>query len=389
MTAIRILLVEDDEDDYTLTRELLAEVEDEQFDLVWAPTYEDAILEIRRGGYDIFLVDYRLGRRSGLDLLCGPLQEGRLGPVIIITGQDAREVDVEAMKHGAAGYLVKSELRSRHLARTLRYAIEGYAAKASGDPNAAGTASTTPSKRGRTVALIGAKGGAGTTTIIANVAAALCGRGLAVTAIEMRGDYGNLTRLVNVAPLHDISALLMYDAPQVTADKFEGALSKHLNGLRILAAPQYPENFRELRADQAGAILDAGIRTSDLVLVDLPSNASEANKEVLCKADLVAMVIEREPSSIASARVMLSMLQAWQVRVPIGSVVVSRTNLPDAMMAGEINSQLGLKKYGIIPAAPEVFHKCAMALQPVITQHPAHPVGRALDELALFLLLVR
>jgi MinD-like ATPase involved in chromosome partitioning or flagellar assembly/DNA-binding NarL/FixJ family response regulator len=389
MAAIRILLVEDDEDDYTLTKELLAEVEDEEFDLVWAPTYEDAILEIRRGGYDIFLVDYRLGRRSGLDLLCGPLQEGRLGPVIIITGQDAREVDVEAMKHGAAGYLVKSELRSRHLARTLRYAIEGYAAKAAGDPGASGIASNTPSKRGRTVALIGSKGGAGTTTIIANVAAALCGRGLAVTAIEMRGDYGNLTRLVNVAPLQDIGALLLYEAPQITAEKFEGTLSKHLNGLRVLAAPQYPENFRELRADQAAAILDAGIRTSDLVLVDLPSNASEATKEVLCKADLVAMVIEREPSSIASARVMLSMLQAWNVRVPIGSVVVSRFNMPDAMTAADINSQLGLKKYGAIPAAPELFHKCAMSLQPVITQHPAHPVGRALDELALFLLLVR
>ena len=387
MAAIRILLVEDDEDDYTLTKELLAEVEDEEFDLVWAPTYEDAVLEIRRGGYDIFLVDYRLGRRSGLDLLCGPLQEGRLGPVIIITGQDAREVDVEAMKHGAAGYLVKSELRSRHLARTLRYAIEGYAAKAASDPGS--SSSNTPSKRGRTVALIGSKGGAGTTTIIANVAAALCNRGLAVTAIEMRGDYGNLTRLLNVAPLHDIGSLLMYDAPQITMDKFESALSVHSNGLRILASPQYPENFRPISGEQAAAILDAGIRTSDLVLVDLPSNASEANREVLRKADLVAMVVEREPSSIAAARVMLSLLQAWGVRVPIGSVVVSRVNLPDAPMGADINSQLGLKKYGIIPAAPELFQKCATTLQPVITQHPAHPVGRALDELALFLLLVR
>jgi hypothetical protein len=59
------------------------------------------------------------------------------------------------------------------------------------------------------------------------------------------------------------------------------------------------------------------------------------------------------------------------------------------MMATEINSQLGLKKYGVIPAAPEIFHKCAMSLQPVISQHPSHPVGRALDELALFMLLVR
>lgn len=387
MGTIRILLVEDDEDDYTLTRELLAEVEDEQFDLVWAPTYEDAVLEIRRGGYDVFLVDYRLGRRSGLDLLCGPLQEGRIGPVIILTGQDAREVDVEAMKHGAAGFLVKSELRSRHLARTLRYAIEGFAAKTVDTPASAPSAA--PAKRGRTVALIGSKGGAGTTTIIANVASALCGRGLSVTAVEMRNDYGNLTRLTNIAPLHDISALTMYEASQITADRFEGALSRHMNGLRVLAAPQSPENYRELGAEQAGAIVDAAIRTSDLVLVDLPSTASEANREVLCKADLVAMVIEREPSSIASARVLLSLLQNWGVRVPIGSIIVSRVNVPDAMTATDINSQLGLKKYGIIPPAPELFNKAAITLQPVVVAHPAHPVGRALDELALFLLLVR
>ncbi|HEY2774563.1 MAG TPA: response regulator [Candidatus Binatia bacterium] len=387
MAAIRILLVEDDEDDYTLTRELLAEVEDEQFDLVWAPTYEDAILEIRRGGYDVFLVDYRLGRRSGLDLLCGELQEGRLGPVIILTGQDAREVDVEAMKHGAAGYLVKSELRSRHLARTLRYAIEGYAAKVQ-EP-ASGFAPAAPSKRGRTVALIGAKGGAGTTTIVANVASALCGRGLSVTAIEMRGDYGNLTRLVNIAPLHDMATLLVLEPHQITPEKVEQSLSRHLNGLRVLASPQNPEDFGILRVEQARAILDAAIRTSDLVIIDLASQATAVNKEILCKADLVAMVIEREPSSVAAARVMMSLFQSWNVRVPIGSVIVSRLQMPDAIAAADINSQLGLKKYGIIPAAPELFHKGATTLQPVIVAHPAHPVGKALDELALFLLLVR
>src|SRR6185369_378034 len=151
---------------------------------------------------------------------------GRLGPVIILTGQDAREVDVEAMKHGAAGYLVKSELRSRHLARTLRYAIEGYAAKTPATESG-GIASTAPTKRGRTVALIGSKGGAGTTTIVANVTSALCARGLSVTAIEMRGDYGNLTRLVNIAPLHDINHLLALEPYQIGPEKFEATLSRH------------------------------------------------------------------------------------------------------------------------------------------------------------------
>lgn len=53
------------------------------------------------------------------------------------------------------------------------------------------------------------------------------------------------------------------------------------------------------------------------------------------------------------------------------------------------HTQLGLKKYGVIPAAPEIFHECSETFQPVVSAHPAHPVGRALDELALLLLLVR
>lgn len=386
-SAIRILLVEDDEDDYALTRELLTEIEGEQFDLVWAPTYEAAIVEIRRTTYDVFLVDYRLGRRSGLDLLCGELQEGRLGPVFILSGMDAREVDVEAMKHGASGYLVKHELRASHLARTLRYAIEGFQSNAT--DTSSGGKSPSSTKRGRSVALIGAKGGAGTTTIVANVASALCNRGLSVAAVEMRGHYGDLTRLVNVAPSVDIGGLLALDPGEITPESFEKRISRHMNGLRVMASPQSAFDYRQMSAEQASAILDAGTRTSDLLLIDLPSDSSPATKEVVQKADLVAMVIEREPSSIASARMMMAMFHAWEIRVPIGSVIVSRVNMPDGLSAAEINAQLGLKKYGIIPPAPELFNKAATNLQPVILQHPAHPVGRALDELALFLLLVR
>ena len=387
MAAIRILLVEDDEDDYTLTRELLAEVEGETFDLVWAPTYEAAVVEIRRGGYDVFLVDYRLGRRSGLDLLCGELQEGRLGPVFILSGMDAREVDVEAMKHGASGYLVKHELKASHLARTLRYALEGFAAK----PSATGSnsAPSAPTKRGRTVALIGSKGGAGTTTIVANVASALANRGLSVVATELRGNYGDLTRLVNVAPTYDIGALYALPPEQITVDAFDAKISRHINGLRVLAAPQSAFDYAQATAEQAAAIIQAGTATCDLLILDLPCDASPATREAVRRADLVAMVVEREASSIASARMMMTMFQAWSVQAPIGSVVISRVNLPDVLTAADINSQLGLRKYGMIPPAPELFHKGAINLQPVILEHPGHPVGRALDELALFLLLVR
>ncbi|HYC53529.1 MAG TPA: response regulator [Candidatus Binatia bacterium] len=379
--ALRILLVEDDEDDYVLTRELLAEAQGAGFDLVWAPTYADAVREIRRTPFDVFLVDYRLGERTGLDLLRNELQEGRLGPVFILTGQGTHEVDVEAMKLGASGYLVKGELRSRELERTIRYALER---RGPADP-----ATHLPPKRGRIVAFLGAKGGVGTTTVAANVAAALASRGLPVTAVEMRGNYGVLTRLLNVVAISDLGRMLA-TKQEIDAELLDSHLTRHVSGLRVLASPQSLTSYCDLRGEQAAAIVNAASLNSDLVLLDLPSETSEANREALRQADLIAIVIDRvDPSSIPAARMMMEVLRFWRVKATVGSVVVTRVQLPDAMPAAELNAQLELKKYGILPAAPDLFFRAAATNHPLVLARPEHPAARALDELALCMLLIR
>ena len=104
---IRVLLVEDDEDDYIMTRDLLSEIEGKTFALEWAATYEASLEAMSATTYDICLVDYRLGAKSGLDLLQEALRQGDHAPIIMLTGQDDRHVDIKAMQIGAADYLVK------------------------------------------------------------------------------------------------------------------------------------------------------------------------------------------------------------------------------------------------------------------------------------------
>lgn len=389
--TIRILLVEDDQDDYVFTRDLLAEVEGRIFDLVWAPTYDDAVREIRTRHFDVFLVDYRLGGRTGLDLLRGELGQGRLGPVIVLTGQGTRDVDVEAMKLGAAGYLVKGELRSGELERTIRYAIERHEALPA-EMRAVGVSATeaaAPVKRGRVVAFLGAKGGVGTTSVVANVAAALANRGLQITAVELTGDYGGLSRLLNIAPLGDLGQLLAENPGEISAEAFENHVATHGSGLRLLAAPQAAEHFCPLPAPRAGAIVKAASVGMDLVLLDLPTGASDSNREGLRAADLIALVLDREPSSLVAARVMLDRLRSWQIAAPVGTVIVSRTAIPEALPISEIQSVLSLRKYGIIPAAPELFYRAVTSYTPVLVSRPEHAVSKALDELALCMLLLR
>jgi diguanylate cyclase (GGDEF)-like protein len=121
---IKVLLVEDDEDDYIMTRDLLSEITGENFELEWVSTYNPALESMQGNNCDVYLLDYRLGEHTGLDLMRKAMKNGCRGPVIILTGQGDREIDLEAMKAGAADYLLKKQLNAPLLERSIRYAIQ-------------------------------------------------------------------------------------------------------------------------------------------------------------------------------------------------------------------------------------------------------------------------
>ena len=120
---IRVLLVEDDEDDYIITRDLLSGAQGAQFRLDWVRTYEAALEALEAQRHDVWLVDYRLGAYSGLDLVRQVTARDHAAPIIVLTGQGSYEVDVEAMTAGATDYLVKGEISAPLLERAIRYAI--------------------------------------------------------------------------------------------------------------------------------------------------------------------------------------------------------------------------------------------------------------------------
>ena len=122
--AIRVLLVDDDQDDYHIVRDLLESVDSTRFQLEWASTYERGLEAIRTSSYDVCLVDFRLGARNGLEFLDDLTVVGDRPEVIMLTGGGHRIVDVAASRAGAADYLVKSGLTPALLERSIRYALE-------------------------------------------------------------------------------------------------------------------------------------------------------------------------------------------------------------------------------------------------------------------------
>jgi len=122
--TIRVLIVDDDEDDFFITSDLIRQIPDNNFKIDWCYNYDQALNSIVAGNYDIYFVDYRLGIKTGLDLLKEVCEAGCEEPIVLLTGKGNKVIDVEAMQVGATDYLIKSELSVEKLERCIRYSLE-------------------------------------------------------------------------------------------------------------------------------------------------------------------------------------------------------------------------------------------------------------------------
>lgn len=123
---LKVLIIEDDEDDYLIVKHYLSKITEASYDVYWSSDFDEALNDILENKHDIYLIDHFLGKGEGLDLI----QQARAAdvdkPLILLTGAKNERVDQEAMRNGASDFIIKSEVKVDTLERTLRYAIERY-----------------------------------------------------------------------------------------------------------------------------------------------------------------------------------------------------------------------------------------------------------------------
>ena len=122
-SPVRVLLIDDDEEDFLLTRDLLAELPGDGYHLDWVDDFDAGLGAVCSATHDVYLLDYRLGPRTGLELLREALSHGCPAPIILMTGQGEWEIDRAAIEAGAADYLEKGRLDATLLERSIRHAL--------------------------------------------------------------------------------------------------------------------------------------------------------------------------------------------------------------------------------------------------------------------------
>ncbi len=122
--SVRILIVDDDEDDFIITSDYIRSIPGNSYSIVWCPRYADGVKRLLENKDDLYLVDYRLGIKSGVDFLKEAKNNNCTSPIILLTGKGNYTVDMQAMELGAVDYLIKTELTVEKMDRCIRYALD-------------------------------------------------------------------------------------------------------------------------------------------------------------------------------------------------------------------------------------------------------------------------
>jgi signal transduction histidine kinase/CheY-like chemotaxis protein len=123
---MRVLLVEDNEDDALLIQEALAGT---TVKIETSDRLSSALEKLGKGGLDVVLLDLSLPDAVGLESIGRVRCRHPSVPIVILTGLNDEDAALKAVEQGAQDYLIKGQANGELLTRALRYAIQRHRAE--------------------------------------------------------------------------------------------------------------------------------------------------------------------------------------------------------------------------------------------------------------------
>ncbi len=369
--AHKILVVDDDPNALRLVSYAL---QAEGYVVAVASSGAEALSRLGSERPDLIILDVMMPDMSGLEL-CQRVRSNpatvRL-PILILSARGLVADRISGLKSGADDYLPKPADTGELIARVE--ALLGRAAFAKGGP--------TPSP-GRLLAFLGAKGGVGTTTVVVNIATLLAEQGKAVSLVELRPGVGTAATLLKLQPIRDLADLLARPSAELaSSDAVSRAMTRHANGLRLLAAPLGGEAPCDIGAEVAEAVAGALLQDSDYVLFDLAAGWTAANQAVVRQARFTAVVCEPDVVCVPCAKATLAMLQRWDVMGDlVGAIIVNRGSSPTPLPVSAVGAALGVGIAGTVPPAADISLIAAKEGTPLVSLQPQHVAAMALKDL--------
>ncbi len=367
--AEKILIVDDDVDSLKLIGLMLQR---HGYKVIAASAGNQALAKAETEVPDLIILDVMMPDMNGLEV-CRRLRDNtttRDIPIIMFTAKTLIDDKVKGFEAGADDYLTKpthpAELASRVKAILARSAA-GKTGKPGGD------------KRGSAIAVIGAKGGTGTTTVALNVAAALMKGEQNPLLVDLRPGAGSLSLMLGLKG-GGLQGVLASDTINPAAA--EQHLQTHTSGLRCLLSAVKADASFVPQPDSAVPLMQTLRSLGQPVLVDMGAELTAFNQAALAEVAQVLLVLEPNNVALQMAHARLNDLENHIDSSNVSIVVVNRVKSSLQTPWHEIENRLGRDVRAIISVAPELAFQAMQAKMPMVLQQPSAVVPGQFRKLA-------
>jgi len=314
--AAKILVVDDDPN---VQRLLQYTLKQEGYEVVVAGDGAEGFRLWGAEAPDLILLDVMLPKLDGYQVATKiRTEEGTSGhvPIIMLTAEREVEQKVRGLRAGADDYLIKpfhpAELMARIKSLLARFAPRDTLV---GRP-----------PLGRVLALYGAKGGVGTTTIAINAAIALHRElGRKVCLVDGNLQFGDHRVFLDLG-LDRKSIVDIVTAPSIDGDLIRQVLVKHDSGVDLLLAPPSPETAELVTPEHLPQIIDQLRGLYDYILIDIDKRLDDVNLGVLEVADTMFVVMTADLSCLKNVRLVLETIGHLGYEAGKVQLVLNRSN---------------------------------------------------------------
>lgn len=369
--AEKILVVDDDPNALRLIGYALQR---QNYEIVVAQNGEEALAKAQSEKPDLIILDIMMPAMDGYEVLRRLRNMPGIDrvPVILFTAKSQVDDKISGFEAGADDYLTKpvtpAELVARVKALLLRASY------------------TAPAKtRAWVIGFMGAKGGVGTTSIALNVAVALAQQEKEVLLIECQPYTGTVARQMGLRPRGSLASLGQHPAEEMTVESIKGSLVQHHTGVRVIPSPTEPgSNAEPFTPAHAQALIDHLADLSEIVVLDLGSQASPTVCRLLGWCDHVVYVTEAAEISLALAKKYLESGDELGIRSDalVDVLVVNRVRMAVALTKPDIEEKLEQEVIGFVTPAPELFQQADREGQPALLVQPEGLQADVLRKLA-------
>jgi len=368
--SVKILIIADDT---SVLRELGYTLGALDYDIVSAESAREGFSKMVREHPNLVIVDSDLPDMPGTDV-CREMRrrpETSDVPIIMLSGSRLPTDQISGLKAGANEYVTKP-VHADEVAARVEALLNLTCRLRPGSLT----------KSGATVALIGAKGGVGTTTIALNLAATLAMQKKTTMAVELRSSFGTCAVELGLAPPKNLSDLLRLAPESIDAQTLRSYLVRCQSDIAMLFGPQRGDEFQEVTPEHTRAILNGLASMAAYTVIDLPSHLSLATIAAIQESDCVIVIVEHEGPCKSAAKALLDQLASWGVsKGQIGIIVVKRSADGPPLKAAESHLELGYEVLGIFPPAEDACRSALAAGAPIVLSQPGSAPATDLIEI--------